>query len=123
MSSTKEIMEASCTCGHSRMAHDSIMKCCWHCNCSQFRSHVIELKRQGQSQKMSMIEVTINYIIGFILAIVVNWAIMVLIFKIPFTWGNSFWMTIIFTIISVARSYAVRRFFNWIHVRRGHALR
>lgn len=65
-----------------------------------------------QSKFESGIEVTANYISGFLIA----WLSWTLLVMGPFTWGwivkdNGFAITMIFTTVSVLRTYFWRRFF------------
>ncbi|MCP4489790.1 MAG: hypothetical protein GY820_21105 [Gammaproteobacteria bacterium] len=67
---------------------------------------------EDQTKLESRIEVAVNYISGFAIAYVA-W---LLLSYGPMTWGwldiyDSFAITTIFTVISVTRSYAWRRFF------------
>lgn len=69
-----------------------------------------------QSRMGSLIEVCINILIGF----VINWFANLLIlplFGFNVTGSQAFHMGLLFTVISVARSYVVRRWFE----RRIHA--
>jgi hypothetical protein len=69
-----------------------------------------------QSRKMSAAETAVNYIVGYFLA----WFIMTYLLRwlgFPVTKGQSGGVVAIFTAVSVVRSYAIRRFFNWIYVR------
>ena len=66
----------------------------------------------SQSKLESRIEVASNYISGFLIA----WLTWTLLIMGPFTWGwivkeNGLAITMIFTMVSVLRSYFWRRFF------------
>lgn len=67
-----------------------------------------------QTKKMSAVEVTTNYIIGF----TISWLSVFYIFPL---WGlkqeisTATEITIFFTVISVLRSYILRRVFNYIN--------
>lgn len=69
-----------------------------------------------QTRTMSAIEVGSSYTIGFIIA----WGIAYYI--LPY-WGfrqeisSATSATILFTIVSVVRTYSIRRFFNWLYLR------
>ncbi len=72
-----------------------------------------------QTKFDSLIEACVNTTVGLIVTSIslpiINW-----IFDIPMTRGQMVWSTIAFTIISVARSYFIRRFFNnlsWIKLK------
>ena len=66
-----------------------------------------------QTKLVSLIEVCVNVATGFILA----W--LVWLYLIPVFWphhsssaGEGFWITSLFTVVSVLRGYVWRRFFN-----------
>lgn len=63
-----------------------------------------------QSKKMSMLETICNVGSGFIIA----W--LVTIYLLPFMFqaflGWEFWVTVLYTVISLGRTYIWRRFFN-----------
>ena len=63
----------------------------------------------NQSKLESTIEIFFNYLSGFLMA----WATYAFI-VLPTPWlrESAFWTTSLFTIISIARSYFWRRFFN-----------
>jgi hypothetical protein len=71
-------------------------------------------KNRGQSKKHSMLESVTNVAVGFLLAV----ATQILVF--PF-FGvylqpiENFAIAAVFTVISVLRSYYMRRFFNYLH--------
>jgi hypothetical protein len=62
---------------------------------------------------MSAIEVATNYVVGFAISWAMGWFILPL-------WGfeqsasAATMVTIIYTVVSVVRSYIVRRTFNWL---------
>lgn len=65
---------------------------------------------------MSAAETATNYVVGYFLA----WFLMTYLLRwlgYPITKEKSGEVVAIFTAVSVIRSYAIRRFFNWIHVR------
>lgn len=70
----------------------------------------------GQSKLHSMIEIVVSYIIGFAIAFFTQY---LLLNALGFhaSAKESFWITVVFTIISMIRSYFVRRMFNWFHVK------
>ena len=70
----------------------------------------------GQSKKMSLCEILTNYVIGFTIALCVQMLLMK-IFELPTDIGRDLLITIIFTCVSVVRSYFVRRLFNWMQFR------
>ena len=64
-----------------------------------------------QSKKQSLIESLTSTTIGIIIGIVLNLTILP-IFGYPVSVVDSLWISLIFTAISVVRSYVVRRIFN-----------
>jgi len=78
------------------------------------------LRRQAQSRLESVFETAANTFSGF----AVSWAAYQYI-VIPYRsffaeYGEAFWITVLFTVISLIRSYVWRRFFNadlhrWLH--------
>ena len=64
-----------------------------------------------QSKKDSLIESLTSTTIGIIIGIVLNVTILP-IFGYPVSLSDSLWISVIFTAVSVIRSYVVRRIFN-----------
>lgn len=65
-----------------------------------------------QSKLESRIEVTVNYISGFLLAwATFTWVVTPLVDFGVLRWDNAFAITIIFTVVSILRTYYWRRFF------------
>ena len=64
-----------------------------------------------QSKKQSLIESLTSTTIGIIIGVVLNLTILP-IFGYPVSWSDSLWISVIFTIVSIIRSYVIRRFFN-----------
>ena len=64
-----------------------------------------------QTKRQSAIESLTSTTIGIIIGIVLNLTILP-IFGYPVSLSDSLWISVIFTVISVIRSYAVRRIFN-----------
>lgn len=64
-----------------------------------------------QSRIGSLIEVAINILIGFAINWVCNMVILPL-YGFPITGSAAFSMGLVFTVISVARGYIIRRWFN-----------
>lgn len=65
----------------------------------------------NQTRLGSLIEVSINILIGF----TINWFANILVlpmFGFHVTGGQAFGIGVIFTVISVVRSYVIRRWFN-----------
>ena len=65
----------------------------------------------GQSKEMSMVEAVVNTVVGLGVAMVATAAICKA-YGIPMTWENNFIITFWMTVISIARSYLLRRIFN-----------
>ena len=64
-----------------------------------------------QTRLGSLIEACINTLIGFCVAYFA-WPIAAFIWSIPYTHSQHFGVVLFFTVISVARGYVVRRWFN-----------
>ena len=67
-----------------------------------------------QSRRQSLIEVCFSTAVGFGIAMATN-ALILPVFGHHVTASQNFWITVIFTVVSVIRSYYLRRFFNWLH--------
>lgn len=65
----------------------------------------------GQSRAASLIEAVINVAIGFVVSVVIT-AIVMPAYGHQVTFSENLQITAIFTVASIARSYAVRRWFN-----------
>lgn len=70
----------------------------------------------GQSKGMSFAEICFSTAIGFVIAFIAN-AVVMPAFGHHVTASQNFWITTIFTVVSVVRGYFVRRLFNAIHNR------
>lgn len=68
----------------------------------------------NQTKKHSLIESTIQTLIGLITSILVQ-LILYPILNIPVTLKQNIIITIVFFVVSILRGYLVRRFFNKIH--------
>ena len=64
-----------------------------------------------QSKKQSLIESLTSTTIGIIIGVVLNLTILP-IFGYPVSVVDSLWISVIFTVISIIRSYIIRRWFN-----------
>ena len=64
-----------------------------------------------QSKKDSLIESLTSTTIGVIIGIVLNLTILPA-FGYPVSLSDSLWISVIFTIVSIIRSYIIRRWFN-----------
>jgi hypothetical protein len=67
----------------------------------------------SQTRLGSWVETITNTVVGFIINYVANLLILPF-FVTGLTYSGAFWMGIIFTVISVVRSYLMRRGFNRI---------
>lgn len=65
----------------------------------------------GQSRAMSLLESVVNTVVGLGVAMVATAAICEA-YGIPMTWENNFIITFWMTVLSVLRSYVIRRMFN-----------
>lgn len=71
----------------------------------------------AQSRKMSSIESVANSALGFwISTLLAMWTVPWL-YGVPAPLKANIISTLIFTVVSIARSYLVRRFFTWLQVR------
>lgn len=71
---------------------------------------------RGQTRKWSFIESCVNVLVGYGIAVVSQIAIFPL-FDIHIPVRDNLLIGLFFTVISIFRSYALRRVFNWWHVR------
>lgn len=67
-----------------------------------------------QKARHSFLEACIGTTIGYGIAFGANMVILPLFGYTP-SLAHNFWITNFFTVISVIRSYYVRRLFNWLH--------
>lgn len=70
----------------------------------------------GQSKKHSLLESIINILIGYGIGVTAQILIFPL-FGIKATLGENLKIGALFTVVSLARSYCLRRFFNWLMIR------
>ena len=66
----------------------------------------------NQTRLESLLEATVSTAAGFVLSFVVWQAIAEPLFGYEVTLIDNFWLTTIFTSVSLARQYVFRRFFN-----------
>lgn len=71
---------------------------------------------KAQTKRDSLVEAVTVTLIGFVLAVVTNWYVLPW-FGFAVSWSQSFWITVVFTVIGVIRIYLVRRAFNWYQER------
>lgn len=65
----------------------------------------------SQSRVDSFMEAVCNTFIGFWVSLA-TWVIVAWWLQIPMSWSQNFLITGIFTVVSIARSYILRRLFN-----------
>jgi len=65
----------------------------------------------NQTRLESLIETIINTLIGFILSFIA-WPVAAALFNMPYNHGQHFGIVLFFTVVSVARGYVIRRWFN-----------
>lgn len=70
----------------------------------------------SQYKVMSLVEAVVNTIVGLIVAILATSAICK-VYGIPMTWENNFIITFWMTVLSIARSYLLRRIFNKVRTK------
>ena len=70
-----------------------------------------------QSNLMSFIESTINILVGFGIACIAQ-AIFLPMLGVPIPWSANFAFAAIMTVISIGRSFLLRRAFEALHIRR-----
>jgi hypothetical protein len=68
-------------------------------------------RRHVQSRVDSFAEAVTNTAIGFTISMV-TWAVVAWDYGIPMTWGTNLQITGIFTVVSIARQYVLRRVFD-----------
>lgn len=66
-----------------------------------------------QSRKRSLIEASVITVLGMSYAVPLNY---VMIHQMTWSdpWVQSFWMVVVFMVISLAFKYCIRRYFNWL---------
>ena len=64
-----------------------------------------------QNKAQSLIETLTNVSIGYVISFIANMTVLPM-FGYDINLTDGFWISIIFTIISVIRGYVVRRWFN-----------
>jgi hypothetical protein len=65
----------------------------------------------NQTKLESLAEVIINVIIGWVIGLLTQ-LIVFPIFDIHVTFSDQFWISVVFTVVSIVRGYAIRRWFN-----------
>jgi len=69
-----------------------------------------------QSRRGSFVESLVNVLVGYLVA-VGSQVIIFPLFGLHIPLRDNFIMGLWFTVISILRSYSLRRFFNWINTR------
>lgn len=65
-----------------------------------------------QTKKMSLIETLTNTGVGFLISLLTTQVVLPH-YECSVTFSATFEITMIFTLVSIVRGYAIRRFFNW----------
>ena len=65
----------------------------------------------NQTKLESLAEVIINVVIGWIIGLATQLLVFP-IFGIHISFGDQFWISVVFTVVSIVRGYAIRRWFN-----------
>lgn len=71
---------------------------------------------RGQTRKMSLVETILSTAIGYGIAVGTQ-ALVFPLFGLYTSWGDDLGIAAIFTVVSLLRGYAIRRFFNFLHSR------
>lgn len=71
-----------------------------------------------QTRTGSFVEAWTNVLVGFVVSVLANLVVLPA-FGYAVTSGDAVWIGVVFTGISLVRSYALRRFFNWIRFGNG----
>ncbi len=77
---------------------------------------------RGQSRRHSMLEVIVNVAVGFGVAVLAQIAVFPW-FGIRVPLSDNILIASAFTVVSIVRSYVLRRAFNWWHIRQGRMFR
>ena len=71
-----------------------------------------------QTRKGSAIETATNIVLGFLISLAINgWILPLLGYHV--TAAENLLIVCVFTVASMIRSYALRRWFNWLSVKHG----
>lgn len=73
---------------------------------------------RGQSRRSSAVEAILNVAIGYWVALAAQ-SVIFPMFGVHLGAGQHMAIGAIFTLVSLVRSYALRRLFNWWHHRKG----
>jgi len=69
-----------------------------------------------QTRLQSLIEAWANTLIGYVINLLVQ-LVVYPFYGATFTFGQNIQIGLIFMVVSIARSYILRRGFNWLHSR------
>ena len=75
-----------------------------------------KVMNKGQSRIASFVEACINILIGYSIAVIAQ-TIIFPIFGILIPFEEHLMIGLFFTVVSIIRSYSLRRLFNMIHVK------
>ncbi|MBT2325534.1 hypothetical protein J7E62_24680 [Variovorax paradoxus] len=68
-----------------------------------------------QSKRGSLLETLFGTASGFVISLLVWEFVVKPLWKLDTSFVENLSITMLFTVVSVARSYVVRRFFNWLN--------
>lgn len=68
----------------------------------------------SQSRRASLIEAVVGVSVGLLTSTLAN-ALILPAYGMPFKWQSFGEIAIFFTLLSLSRSYFLRRLFNWFH--------
>lgn len=68
-----------------------------------------------QSKTQSLIEVVVSTLVAFAISAALQQWVVAPLFNLDTTHAQNLLITVFFTVVSLVRSYAFRRFFNWLH--------
>lgn len=69
-----------------------------------------------QTKRQSLIETSVSIGVGFLLAMATQ-CVVARLWNFPLRLHDNFAITVIFTVVSFARQYVLRRIFNRLHAR------
>ena len=67
-----------------------------------------------QTKMQSLVEAITNIVVGFVLSVVV-WQFLARYYGYDMPLSRNLEITCVFTVVSLVRSYFMRRGFNWLH--------
>jgi membrane protein implicated in regulation of membrane protease activity len=67
-----------------------------------------------QSRRHSLLEVVTGTAVAFAISMLVQHLVVNPLWKLNTSFSQDLGITVLFTVVSVARSYVWRRFFNWL---------